>query len=70
METHLTEQELAQYVDALVLDQQDQLPEEILEHVAERFECKVEIMGVWESIEASGLPPSEPLPPFDSPEKQ
>lgn len=32
METHLTEQELAQYVDALVLDKLDQLSEEIREH--------------------------------------
>jgi hypothetical protein len=33
MDTHLTEQELAQYVDALLSNRQNQLPEVILEHV-------------------------------------
>lgn len=51
---HLAENEIAQYVGALVLDRQDQLPEEILEHVEECYECKVEIMEVMEFIEAIG----------------
>jgi hypothetical protein len=46
MESHLTEQELAQHVDAIVLDKQDQLREEILENVEECSECKVEISCV------------------------
>jgi hypothetical protein len=54
MNKHPTEQELAQYVDALVLDKQDQLPEEMLEHVEECFECKVEVLEVLGLIEAIG----------------
>ena len=52
MESHLSEQELAQYVDALVLDKEDELPQEVLEHVAECFECKIEIMEVFELVGA------------------
>jgi hypothetical protein len=37
MEMHLAKLELAQYVNALASDRQDQLPEEILEHVEECF---------------------------------
>lgn len=48
---HLTENEIAQYVDALVSDKQDQLPEEILEHVEECVECKMEIIEVALLIE-------------------
>ena len=33
METHLTEQELAQYVDALVLVKQDRVPAKPLERI-------------------------------------
>jgi hypothetical protein len=47
VDNHLTELELARYVDALVSDKQDQLPE----HVEECLECKVEIMKVWELVE-------------------
>ena len=54
MENHLPEEQLALYVDALVLDQQDQLPEEILEHVEECEECKMEVIGVRELIEGIG----------------
>lgn len=45
---HLTENEIAQYVDALVSEKQDQLPEEILQHVEECFECKADLLEVWE----------------------
>jgi anti-sigma factor RsiW len=58
MESHLTENELAQYVDALLSDKQDQLPEEILEHVEECFECKMEIIEVWELIKADASDPT------------
>jgi hypothetical protein len=51
MQPHLTE--LAQYVNAFV-DMQNELPQEILEHVAECFECKVEVMEVLELKEAVG----------------
>ena len=54
MESHLDENEIAAYVDALREDLQDQLPGEILEHVAECFECKVEIIEVWELVEVIG----------------
>ena len=49
---HLSEMQLAQYVDALMLDTQDQLPEEILAHVADCIECKVDVMGVLDLIES------------------
>ena len=38
---HITEQELANYGDALVWEMQDRLPEEIREHTADCFECKL-----------------------------
>ena len=45
---------VAQVVDALNEDLIDQKPEEILEHVAECVECKLDIMGVWEVIKVVG----------------
>jgi len=48
MENHLSEDQLAIYGDAFVLDKLDQLPGEILEHVAECLECEVEIIEVWD----------------------
>ena len=45
---HLDEQELAQYVDALINDKQGQLPEYILQHVEECAECKIGITEVLE----------------------
>jgi hypothetical protein len=56
------------------LDKQGQLPEDIREHVAECFECKVELMEVIELMGAIGLPADEPYPffglrRFDNPPK-
>ena len=62
MESHLDENEIAAYVDALREDLQDQLPGEILEHVAKCFECKVEIIEVWELVEVIGATSDEPHP--------
>jgi hypothetical protein len=50
MGNHLSEDQLALYVDALVSDTQDQLPE----HVEECEECKMEVIGVRELIEGIG----------------
>jgi hypothetical protein len=65
MNRHLAENEIAQYVDALVSNKQDQLPEKILEHVEECLECKKEIMDAWGLLEYIPL-----LPEFDNPNKQ
>lgn len=65
VETHLSEEEIAVYIDALVLDVQDHLPEEMKEHVVECLECKVEVMEVLRLIEAIG-----PRPTFDYPAEQ
>lgn len=46
MDKHLTENEITLYIDALVLNIQDHLPEEIRDHVAECFECKVEFLDM------------------------
>jgi len=48
MERHLTEQEIAQYVDAIEAETANQLPENILAHVEECLECKIEIVEVRE----------------------
>jgi hypothetical protein len=40
MGNHLSDEQLALYVDAMVLDKQDQLPE----HVEECLECKFAVM--------------------------
>ena len=56
---HLTENQLALYVDALVSYNQDQLPEEILEHVEECPDCKVTAMWAFDHlsrISSSNLP--------------
>jgi len=47
---HLTEMEIAQYVDALVAEKQDQLPKGILEHVEECLECKKEVIEILDLI--------------------
>jgi len=52
---------------ALALNQQDQLPEEIREHVADCFECKAEIIETLELIWAIESPASELHPTFDYP---
>lgn len=49
--THLTEVELALYVDAIVLDAQVKLPEDILDHVADCTECKVELIDLMDLID-------------------
>jgi hypothetical protein len=58
---------LAIYGDAFVLEKLDQLPEEILEHVAECLECEVEIIEVLEIIKKEegrlSFPYSPPPPP-------
>ena len=54
MDRHFTSQELAQYVDVLVWDNEDELPEEILEHAAECPVRKIEIVAM---IEVLGLDP-------------
>lgn len=62
---HLDEQELAQYVDALIFDEQSRLPEYILEHVEECLVCKKEVMEALGLVEFVGSQ-SE----FDYPMKQ
>lgn len=52
---HLTEQELAQYVDALISDKQDQLSEEIGAHVEGCLECKVEIIEILDLIRSQDI---------------
>ena len=47
MEKHLIVQEIGQYVDALENETVTRLPEEILIHVKECLDCKVEIVEVW-----------------------
>jgi len=46
VENHLSENEIAQYMEALAANKQAQLPEKIMEHVEESFERKVEIICV------------------------
>jgi hypothetical protein len=50
MEDHPTKEKIAQYVDALVSDEQERLSEEILVHVVECFVCEKEIEGMLEGI--------------------
>ncbi len=52
MEKHLTEEEIALYVDAIEAWKQDQLPAEILAHVEECLECKIEVVELLKLIEA------------------
>ncbi|HTR82130.1 MAG TPA: hypothetical protein VMM58_10920 [Bacteroidota bacterium] len=48
---HLTDEELALYGDAIVLEMQDRLPPTILIHVMECEHCKKELMGLFDVIE-------------------
>lgn len=50
MENHLSEEQLAIYIDALISDKQDQLPKKFLEHLEECFEGKVEELEVRKII--------------------
>lgn len=49
--THLADEELALYVDAIVLSLQDQLPKEILHHVMKCTGCKKELMELLDLME-------------------
>jgi hypothetical protein len=64
---HLTVEQLALYLDALVLEKQDQIPEGIKEHMAKCYECKVEIVEVLELVEAIRVYSDETFPTFDYP---
>jgi hypothetical protein len=48
METHLDENEIALYVDAIEAENQDELSKEILDHVEECSKCKMEIVEVYD----------------------
>jgi hypothetical protein len=62
---HLNQEEIALYVDALKLSKIDQLPEELLIHVADCEECKTEITEVFSLLEEQEYSREAPHPYFD-----
>jgi hypothetical protein len=46
-EGHLDDNNIALYVDALILDKIETLPTSVLEHVEDCMECKTSIMGLY-----------------------
>lgn len=51
MGKHATEEQIALCVDALMLKRQTKVPEYILDHVGECFECKMAIVGTFQLME-------------------
>ncbi len=51
MSDHLTEQELAQYVDAIRGEWQELLPEKSLGHVEDCASCKVELIEILDLMD-------------------
>ena len=49
---HLTDEEFALYVDAIILNSLDRLPNEILCHMMECARCKEELMELLNLVEA------------------
>ena len=49
---HLSEEELALYVEGMKLDVSRRLPERLLAHVEGCLNCKVELMELFELVDA------------------
>ena len=63
---HLTEEGVALYADALLLQRSDELPTSLREHVEGCLECEMQIMGVYEISKKLGpVSVSTPHPYFD-----
>jgi hypothetical protein len=54
--SHLNEEGVALYVDALKIDTLEQLPEPVLEHVSECATCKINIEDLFQLLEDVGRP--------------
>jgi hypothetical protein len=63
--SHLTEEAIALYVDALKLDKTDQLPKELLTHVADCEQCKLQITELYSLLEGQEYRKAEGHPYFD-----
>jgi len=59
---HLTEQAIGLYVDAVQLKQKPNLPEEVLLHVQECFDCRDKIVGVSSFLSGVGYTPAPSRP--------
>jgi hypothetical protein len=64
-DSHLSEEAVALYVDALKLNRKHQLPITLLEHVSECRRCKAEVMGLFSVLEDQKYDMSEEHPYFD-----
>lgn len=63
---HLTDEELALYVDGLKLRRTGDLPRELLEHVEGCFQCKRAILEISALVPPAPYQQGEPHPFFDS----
>lgn len=63
---HLTEEGVALYVDALLLQRVEELPSSLRNHVENCLECEIQIMGVYElSKKVTPIAAYKPHPYFD-----
>ena len=62
---HLSEEQIALYVDALELDRVSELPQMILDHVQDCFTCKEDIMEVASLVPPETWKRKRPHPYFD-----
>lgn len=63
--SHLTQEAIALYVDALKLKRTNQLPEELLNHVGDCEYCKTQVVELYSLVEAENHAPAESHPYFD-----
>jgi hypothetical protein len=63
--SHLTQEAIALYVDALKLNKTNQLPQELLTHVADCEHCKVQITELYSLLEGQEYSQREGHPYFD-----
>ena len=64
--SHLTQEAIALYVDALKLDKTSQLPEDLLVHVADCELCKTEVTELFSMLEGEQYDRGETHPYFDT----
>lgn len=62
---HLSDEAMALYVDALRIDEVDNLPTAILSHVADCLECKMQIVEIFSLIHDPETSVSKPNPSLD-----
>ena len=64
---HLTDQAVALYVDGLILERMEKLPEELISHVENCNECHIQCTDLYATLKGAVEYSNEPHPYFDRP---